>query len=184
MKKILLFTAILFASITMVTGQATSARASDQVTLAVRLYPIQTIVVNSAQKDINLDYKLTTDYRNGVESSQENHLTVFSTGGFIVKARSSDAFIANKTNSKSIESSTLTITASKGSNSSMSANYGVVSLNNVDGDNLISSDFGGAHRNFNITYAGMGNYEFMNSYVKSESPTVYRTTVTYTITPN
>ena len=137
MKKILLSVAILLASIIMMTGQTTSARASDQVTLAVRLYPIQTIVVNSAQKDINLDYKLTTDYRNGVESLQENHLTVFSTGGFIVKARSSNDFIANKTGSKSIESSTLTITASKGSNSSMSANYGVVSLNNADGDNLI-----------------------------------------------
>ena len=177
MKKILLFTAILFASITMVTGQTSS----DVAILKVRLHAIQSIVVNPDQKVNVLNYNSISDYKDGVSVEKVDHLTVFSTGGFVVRVRTSEGSITS--GDKSISSSTLKVIASSGVNNPLTSNYGSISLKDTDGDKLISNDAGAANNTFNITYAGLGDYGFINSIVKAGNPTVYRTTVTYTIAP-
>ena len=179
MKKILLFTAILFASITMGNAQ----NASDVAILKVRLHAIQSIVVNPSQKFNDLDYTTTDDYSKGVSLLRENHLTIFSTGAFVVQVASSDDQIKRVNGIETIESSGLIVQATDGANDALvGATMAEVSLSKTPKD-FITSTVGGVNKKFNVAYSGLGEDAYINNYFNDESPTVYRTTVTYTITP-
>lgn len=152
---------------------------TDNVTLNVKLKPIQTLVVNPAQKEVNLLYTTAADYSGGVSSTQADHLTVYSTGGFEVKVKSGDANIVS--GSKNIAANTITITASNGSNNSITgATYTPVSLSNND-QVIATSATGGVNKNINVTYAGAGADTYVNNYIAGQTPTTYTTTLTYTI---
>ena len=62
----------------------------SSVNLTVKLNPIQSITVNNQQSDVILDYVTKSDYESGVSVLLQDHLTVFSTGGFEIKAKSSN----------------------------------------------------------------------------------------------
>lgn len=179
MKKILLFTAILFASITMGNAQNTS----DEATLTVRLHAIQSIVVTSTQKDIVLNYKTIDDYKDGVPLLRENHLTIFSTGAFVVKVASATNEINRVDGTEIIESTGLKVQASDGyTNALTGAGMPEVKLSTTATDFIIST-VGGVNKHFNVTYSGLGENAYINKHFNAENPTEYTTTVTYTITP-
>ena len=107
-------------------GFATVSAQNNTVTLNVKLKPIQTLLVNPAQKIVDLIYTTAADYSGGVSSTQADHLTVYSTGGFEVKVKGANANIVN--GSKNIAANTITITASNGANNSVTgATYSPVS---------------------------------------------------------
>src|SRR5690606_22619959 len=114
MKKIILTSAIMLTAL--VTSLAQEQLPSDQVTLNVILTPFQTISVNSGQKTVDLEYNAANKYSEGVSKALSDHLTVQSTGAFIVKV-SSVAFSTNGsgTTTKTIESTGIAIEASFGS---------------------------------------------------------------------
>lgn len=179
MKKYILLLAISFAGIFAVKAQAPTA--SDNTTLNVKLQAIQTLVVNSAQKNVFLDYKTVLDYNQGVESLQEDHLKIYSTGAFHVQVKSAADLIKRDNGAETIEASSLKVTSAPGSTNALAgAIVGEVSLSTTATD-IITSQLGGVDRNFNITYAGMGGNGFVNKYYNDETPTVYTTTLTYTI---
>jgi hypothetical protein len=152
---------------------------TDNVTLNVKLKPIQTLVVNPAQKTVDLVYTTAADYSGGVSSTQADHLTVYSTGGFEVKVKGADANIVN--GSKNIAANTITITASNGANNSVAgATYTPVSLSNND-QVIATSATGGVNKNINVTYAGAGADTYVNNYIAGQTPTTYTTVLTYTI---
>lgn len=176
-------TLLLSLSVVIFTLIGTSASAqSDNATLNIRLYPIQTITVNSTQKTVNLDYKSTTDYTDGVSLAQADHLTVYSTGAFIVKVKSATA---NLTGAKAnLDASDVSITPLAGtSNQLANASYTPKNLSNID-QTIIASNTGSVNKNFNITYKAAGAQKYVDKYFKTENPTVYTTTVTYTIEAN
>src|SRR5690554_8136294 len=73
-----------------------AAQAQSNVTLNVKLNPIQTLVVNPAQETVELEYSSKDDYANGVTSGAlTDHLSVFSTGGFAVTVKSADTHLTN-----------------------------------------------------------------------------------------
>jgi len=188
MKKIILTSAIIFATVAASFAQNSTPateiqQRTDAATLNVILNPIQTLMVNSAQKTVDLEYKNKGDYANGVTSEQADHLTIYSTGAFAITVQSAsndiEKVIAGKT--QSISASTIKIKASKGSSNSLGgASYSSVSLSTKPTD-LISSGTGGVEKNFNVTYSGMGANGYVNIYFNDEKPTVYTTTVTYAI---
>lgn len=160
-------------------GFATVSAQTNTVTLNVKLKPIQTLLVNPAQKNVDLVYTTAADYSGGVSSAQADHLTVYSTGGFEVKVKGSDANIVN--GSKNIAANTITITASNGANNSVTgATYTPVSLSNND-QVIATSSTGGVNKNINVTYAGAGADTYVNNYIAGQTPTTYTTTLTYTI---
>ncbi|WEK71710.1 MAG: hypothetical protein P0Y62_09095 [Candidatus Chryseobacterium colombiense] len=160
-------------------GFATVNAQTNQVTLNVKLKPIQTLVVNPAQKAVDLIYTTAADYSGGVSSTQADHLTVYSTGGFEVKVKGGDANMVN--GAKNIASNTITITASNGANNSITgATYTPVSLSNND-QVIATSATGGVNKNINVTYAGAGADTYVNNYIAGQTPTTYTTTLTYTI---
>lgn len=186
MKRIIILATILLASVSVAMAQAAvppapSTNSSDEVTLNVELHPIQTLFVNSNQKSVDLEYKLTTDYSGGVSSLQENHLTVYSTGAFIVQVASSEDDIKRVNGTETISASTIKVKAEEGSNNPLAGQtMAEVSLSTTP-TNLINSGVGGVDRNFNITYSGLDLNGYVNNYFNDENPTVYSTTVTYTI---
>lgn len=181
MKRIFFTSLIMFA---VVTAKAQDNVKADVVTLNVKLHPIQTLVVNQSQKEVNLDYRTEADYANGVSSTVlADHLTVYSTGGFKVTVRSSDTHLitdasANPTHGQ-IEAGTITITASEGTITNTTATP--VSLSKID-QTLIASNHGAVEKTINVQYEGKGADAYINNYIATQNPTVYSTELTYTIT--
>jgi len=184
MKKIILTSAIIFATVAASFAQNSTEiqQRTDAATLNVKLNAIQTIEVNSAQKSVNLEYKNKNDYKMGVTSEQQDHLKIYSTGGFFVNVQSDADDIKRANGDETISAATIHVKASAGKTSSLAgAKYGDISLSTTPKDALISSTTGGVDKNFNITYTGMGGDEYVNKYYNDENPTVYTTVVTYTI---
>lgn len=181
MRRTLITIAILIITSTISVAQLESSGSTGSVTLSLRLSPIQTLFVNSAQKSIDLVYTDASDYKSGVTSEQKDHLKVFSTGAFSVNVHSESDDIKRSDGDESISAHTLKVKAAPGASNALSnATVNEVSLSST-ATNLISSGVGGVDRNFNIIYSGMGADAYVNKYYDHESPTVYSTTVTYTI---
>lgn len=177
MKKFIFTTATLLSAVGIVFAQT----ATDQVTLNVKLNPIQTIEVNSVQKTVDLEYTSIADYAGGVSSTQQDHLKVYSTGAFAVTVKSDADDIVRANGSETLSASTLKVKAENGStNALIGATLGEVSLSTT-ATNIISSGVGGVGKNFNITYSGMGSDAYVNKYFNDENPTVYTTVLTYAI---
>ena len=88
---------------------------AQNVTLNVKLQPIQTLVVNSSQNNVDLIYTSKDDYKNGVTSTKPDQLSIYSTGGFEVKVKSATASMATTAGSKIINANSIQIIASAGS---------------------------------------------------------------------
>ena len=159
---------------------------SDDVSLNVRLNPIQTIEVTTSQRIVNIDYVTRPDYEQGVSNTQANHLTIYSTGGFIVSVNSLDDYIPNNYSvssgsSEVINASGITIKASDGSNPLLGVRYSANVPLSKEGSILFSKGTGGIDKNFNITYSAESLDAYVNKQVNGEVETIYNTTVVYTI---
>jgi hypothetical protein len=146
------------------------------------LNPIQTLLVNPSQKSVELEYTNIGHYSDGVSDTKKDHLTIYSTGGFVVTVQSEVDDIKRANGAETISASTIKVKAADGStNKLQGASVGTAVSLSTTPTNLINSGIGGVNRNFNITYSGMGADGYVNKYFKDESPTVYETTVTYAI---
>lgn len=149
--------------------------------LNVKLRPIQTLVVNASQANVDLEYVTTADYASGVTSSQQDHLTVYSTGGFQVKVKAAEATM--QTGNKTIQVSTIGVKASPGSQGQevTNAQYAQnVQLSNQEAI-LMSSSNGAVNKKISVEYKGAGANAYVDNYIPGQNPTVYSTTLTYTI---
>ncbi len=174
-----------FAQMLPQAGKA-SVLATDDVSLNVRLNPIQTIEVTTSQRIVNIDYVTRADYEQGVSHTQANHLTIYSTGGFIVSVNSLDDYIPNNYSITSgsnevINASGITIRASDGSNPLLGVRYSANVPLSKEGSVLFSKGTGGIDKNFNITYSAESLDAYVNKQVNGEVETIYNTTVVYTI---
>ena len=186
MKKFILFVAILFAGVSLVKADepvANSLSSSDNITLNVKLNPIQTLFINPSQKSVDLVYKNVKDYKEGVSLDQKDHLTVYSTGGFAINVNSSEDDIARAKGTETIKSSTLSVQASLGTNNPLEGVLqGATGVKlSTEAATLFSHGKGGVDLAFNVKYSGIGADTYVNSYFKDEDPTIYSTTVTYSI---
>ena len=154
-----------------------------QVTLNINLSHIQTLVVNPNDGVVNLNYETKYDYEKGVSTKKENHLTVFSTGLFqvTVKSESGDLKGTGDNKNNTILAADIEILASNGNNNNLDATMSKVNLSGSE-QKIIDSSTGGRELNYNVEYSAKGNDEYINKFAKGENPTVYSTTVTYTIT--
>jgi len=63
------------------------AQSQNSVKLNIVFNHIQNLTVNPAQTVTTLAYNTLADFENGVELVQKEHLTVFSTGAYVVKVK-------------------------------------------------------------------------------------------------
>lgn len=152
---------------------------AQNVTLNVKLNPIQTLVVNTTQKTVDLEYSLKDHYKNGVTSTNTDHLNIYSTGGFQVKVKSSKATLSNGT--KNIEANSILLTATAGTDGITSATYSSNLKLSTAETLLVSSTSGGVDKNISVDYKGAGADVYLDNYIAGQTPTVYTTELTYTI---
>ncbi len=175
-----------FFLLIMLAGVLTAqAQVSDNATVNVKLYPIQTIVVNPDNKVVNLDYQTTTDYQDGVNVDKKDHLKIYSTGGFEVNV-SAAGDLTSSDATKNISAADIKITASAGTvnplTSTTSNTYKSINLSNTN-QLLVDNATGGVNKTVSVNYAAAGADAYVDKFINGENPTVYTTTVTYTISP-
>lgn len=162
---------------------------NDKVTVNLKFQPVQSIVVTGT-KEVNLVYANKADYSNGKSETVNDHLEIFSTGGFVVTVKALTDFTSTSDGAVAILASDVKVTATKGTGNNN--NYGEgglpeVTLSSTAPQNLIASATGGSALKFNVkydNYGGAGN-AYIDKYIHPDAPeTVYAATVTYTIATN
>lgn len=166
-------------------GEANAQSGSGTVTVNLVLRPVQTITVTTSQQTTDILYASVNDYQYGVSVTQDDHLTVFSTGGFIVSVEVSNNNFTRVGGSETIPASDVIIRPTAGTNNNTGPEYFNVPLS-TSSRPIISSETGGRDLKYSIVYdnsaTGSPN-RYINRYVKADgAETVYRSQVTYTIT--
>ncbi len=166
--------------------------ATDQVTVNVNLHKFQTIVVNNS-KSVDIDFTTKQDYLNGARSAkQENHLTVSSTGAFVVRVGTATGASNNTTNStgKQLGADQLKVQASASASSPIAdAQYSnAVNISNTA--EILRSSKGQFDKNVDVVYIAEQDF-FKNSNLinngfidNNQAVTTYQVNLTYTITTN
>ena len=153
---------------------------SDNVTLNIRLFPIQIIEVNPSQEVVYLDYATNADYAKGVQLEQPDHLSMYSTGGFVVKVSSIDVNMTAESG-KVIPVSDIIITPKQGIlNPLIGASFSSTTLSS-EATTIITNNTGGMNKTFGIHYQAKGNNEYVDKYVDTGRPAVFSTNVVYSI---
>ncbi|NRT13141.1 hypothetical protein [Flavobacterium sp. 14A] len=151
---------------------------AQNVTLNVKLRPIQTLVINTAQRSVDLEYASKDDYKNGVTSTNTDHLNIYSTGGFEVKVKSATASMTN--GGKTINTNSIQLTPTAGTAALTGATYTALNLS-ADDKVLVTSTTGGVDKKISVAYKGAGADAYLDNYIAGQTPTVYTTELTYTI---
>ena len=156
---------------------------SDNVTLNIKLNSIQTLIIEKDQKTVDLVYTNREDYATGVFVKKENHLTIYSTGGYEISAQTSGEMFngLTTTTSNGPGVGTVTITPEKGTINPAGGYFYTRSLSKSP-QILATNTKGGVDAKISVTYTGAGKQEYLDFYIKeSATPVVYTTQVTYTI---
>lgn len=172
MKSLIAIIAFIIASFTL--------NAQNSVNLTIKLNPIQALTINPDSKDVTLTYASRNDYKAGKDLTCKDHLSVFSTGGFEVKVKSTQPNLTS--DNGTINSSDVSILAEGGSSSELEgATLTRINLTPAE-QTLISHTKGSSDKTFNVTYSARGNDEYVDLYNQSKS-NEFKTTVFYTINP-
>src|SRR5690606_9264246 len=126
------------------------------------------------------------DYTDGVSTTVEDHLKVYSTGAFQVNVTASDLSLTGGTPEDKILASGISVTAAKGKNNGLETIEGIKEVFLPIGtatSTVFTSKVGGIDRSVSITYKGAGGDEYLNKFFKAkgEESNVYTTKVTYSI---
>lgn len=143
MKKALTAAAVILSAITF-------AQTTASTTVNIKLNPIMSIAVN--QPTVNIEYLTEADYIGGKSVTIPNHLTTFSTQGYVVSAKTTATNIASPTDSMDLEA--LTITA----NSNFPLAVYTPAVLSTAGAPLIDSPVGAGRKQHNVTYAVSGDF--------------------------
>lgn len=177
---------ILFAAVAFTFGAANvlaqqTGTNEGKVNLSIELHPIQTLIINKSP-NVALEYKTKENYDQGVSKKIDDHIQIYSTSGFEVKAKTNNTnLVGTGTNSKTIATTDISLTPENGSSSLDVGGLTTANLNGNTDVTLITSATGGVDKTFDITYAAKGNNEYIKNYVINMDPTIYNTEVTYTI---
>lgn len=166
-------------------GEANAQSGSGTVTINLTFSPVQTISVATSQETIDILYATTDDYQEGVSVVQDDHLTVFSTGGFIVSVEASSKNFTRVGGSETIPASDVVVRPSGGTSNQTGSEYFEAALSSST-QPIITSETGGRDLKYNVLYdnttAGSAN-RYLDRYVKTDGmETAYRSHITYTIT--
>jgi len=173
-------------------GSVNSAMAqvnTDNVTLNLKFKPVQTITVNPVQETVDFLYQTEADYADGVSlTAKTKHLKVFSTGGFQVDVKTSDANFISGNTAITIPVSDVSVKAiaSVGNNKTYASIESAVSLSASD-QMIIQSNGGGRDLEFDVEYDNTADAVdayidgYNSSQVDVDGATVFTTTLTYSI---
>lgn len=176
--------ALLVMGLLVSANRAEAQSGSGNIVINFKFRPVQTIVVTSAQKTTDISYTSTADYQNGIAVTHDGHLTVFSTGGFLISVEASNENFTRAGGAETIPVSDVVIKALNSTDNETDSEFSDVTLSTAPAP-LITSNSGGRDLKYDIIYdntqAGSAN-QYINKYVSPDKPeSVYTSQVTYTI---
>jgi hypothetical protein len=154
----------------------TNAQASANANVNVVLADVRSIKVNAAQSTVSLNFTSSTDYLNGVFTTQAAHLEITSTGGYQIKAKAATSSLVNGTSTIPVSTIMLTPTLSAGS-SDEGVTFTPVSLSATQ-QPIINTPNGSTRIFFDMKYQASGGQDYINKLAGT-----YVTTVTFSIEP-
>ena len=191
MKKVILFAAVLFSSISIMNVQAADPK-SGVATLTLNLNPFQSIyIANDAgstfSKDVHINYTSETDYIGGVSSELLNdYIKVVAAGGYEVSVNSTN-FIHSASTVDPISAESVSINITEGSGTVSADATLAANKNLIAGGELVlvtskegKSGTGVDGKKFNVQYKAANQNLYTNKVVNSEL-TSYTSTLTYSI---
>ncbi len=156
------------------------AQSQNSVKLNIVFNHIQNLTVNPAQTVTTLAYNTLADFENGVELVQKEHLTVFSTGAYVVKVKvAGEDFIkmgGQATQNLTLPQVTISALPVK-QDASVLLETTVLS---TAGKSIITSNHSAFNESFDVKYKGPGGNVFLD-YVSNNETSTYTNTVFYTI---
>ena len=175
----------LLAILTLFVSSVKAQSDAGNVTVKIIFRPVQTIFVSPDQTNVDISYNTVDDHQRGVSVTRDDHLTVFSTGGFIVSVVASSENFTRVGGAETIPVSDVVIRPTDGTSGSTGSEFSNVPLSTTP-TGLITSDTGGSDLKYGITYdnsAAGSAQQYINRYESSDgAETVYRSQITYTIT--
>ena len=167
-------------SVNSVMAQTTPSE-TDQVTVNIKLNPIQAILVNPTQDEVDIVYDGINDYENGVATDfLTEHLSVFSAGPFAVSVKVNGNFSVG---TNTIDANNVTIIPTLSGGVTDLVVLRSVSLTTID-QPIITSTVGGNGLKYDIKYDNTAgrNFTYMPKYTQESGTQTYSATVTYSIT--
>lgn len=150
---------------------------SNTVTLNVKLKPVQTLIV-TGQDNVDLIYQTEDNYTNGVSKKMDDQLTIYSTGSYEVSVSANTPTMVQ--GGKTMDVSSIQVVPTSGSDGPLNATYTPQSLSgNVQ--TLVTSTTGTVNTKISIEYKGADANAYIDNYIAGQDPTVYTTTLTYSI---
>lgn len=176
---------VIFIFIALATANSYAQSSSDGVSLRIRFLPVQTISVNPSQEVVELLYDNVEDYENGVTAEYNDHLTVFSVGGFQVNVSANGVNFEEQSSERTLPLSDMVVRATNGSGNSLIHEFNNVALSTTQ-NTLIASEKGGRDLHYNVTYdnsvAGSDGIYRENYSTSGNTESVFGVEITYTIT--
>jgi len=164
-------------------NSATAQTNTDNVIVGLKFRPVQSIVINA--DSVNLIYATASDYNLGKDAVLDDHITLFSTGGFTVHVKADRDF--TRTAGGTIPVSDVFIVASAGTKASNgTTTFTAATGLSETGHTLITSTKGGRNVTYDVKYdntAAGANDLYIDKFIAADgNESAYTATVTYTIT--
>ena len=154
---------------------------TGMVTVNINLSSIQSLVINTAQQTVDINYTTAANYKEGVSVTQNDHLIAFSTGGYSISVQSDGDF---KSGTDNIPASDVTVKATAGTGNDKTSTFAPIKLGTTGGKIITSAIGTGGDLKFNVEYDNKAeatdNYKTLNT---ANSTKTYTAKVTYTIAP-
>lgn len=179
MRKLILFAAILFSTVSVMNVQAQDVK-SGTANLTLNLKAVQHISVSG---NVTINYESAANYQGGVTSANKTTLTVVSAGGFAIRVEAEDLKLGST--DKTIAASTIKVSAqaqAASANDTFDSNATLVKGGETK-TALISSAIGGTSKKYDVSYTGADTNAYLERYnsANEEGTQTYTTVVTYTI---
>ena len=157
------------------------AQESGSVTINITLHPVQILTVHPGQENVNIDFRNSNDYIEGVASLSEGHLTVFSTGGYEISVRAAvPGFEPTVGQENVIPLDLLRIEALMPGGSTGPKNLSSVHLRDYH-QNIISSSHADLGVSYDIIYEGLGGLALLGYVSDDLEVSTFTARVTYSI---
>lgn len=157
------------------------AQHSATVSVNVILNPVQVINVNPNQQTVNIEYKSVSDYENGVEVVQQEHILVFSTSPYEVNVSMPDGFANAPENLSEMSFPTIEIAATA-RNDVGETSQSFIELSSI-GKRLISNTHPQQSTLLDVVYKGRGNNVMVDAINQYGEKVVFSSRIVYTIVP-
>lgn len=158
--------------------QAQSENAA--VSLSIVLKPLLNLMVNPEQISTSLVYNTAEDYEEGVEVTNKEHLTVFSTGPYVVNARLANeeyTKISGETD-KAMHLPEVSISATPaGGLENVRLETSVLTAENK---HIITADYPALNKVFDVSFHGPGNGAFLE-YASKKGSSTFTNTIIYSL---